>query len=214
MKVFVLLFLIVNVCEMKIAFFALLLVFSCASNNNALFAETFNYVLSADSTITPYSGAVQIGDSEPLTGIFSWTTDPGNSNATILAYFVTSLDFTSADFTVTDVSPDGWINETQTNGDAFFTAEVNWLEADNNPYLLGSISAGTYGGPATAPTSLEFDSVGLSQIIVPGSAPYSAKAFIDAKLVSVTPEPSTWALMLGGLSLLAFLRGHVHRRCD
>jgi hypothetical protein len=166
--------------------------------------QTYNYELVSDSSISPADGATITGPSEALSGTFSWTFDPGNSNAEIFAYTVTSLDLMMDNFNMNLSSmPQTGGEQTSIGGGAEFSAVIDLSGEATGVYQIVSVDAGSFEGSAGAPTTLEFDSFGLAPF---GGGLFVAKGNIDAVLVSVipAPEPSAWAMMLGGLSVLAF----------
>ena len=176
--------------------FALLLSLLVWASIGATQAQTF--ILEVGSTITPYSGATQIGPTETLTGLFSWA-QVGSGIDDIDAFQLTSLDFESTSFFLTlnqgnnDQDPD-----TFTTGGAFFAAEV--LDGGSTQLTIGP-NEGTYEGPASSPTALSFEDLTLYPY--PGGS-YVAHLTLEAVVI---PEPSSWAPLLAmGLFLLIALR--------
>ena len=81
----------------------------------------------------------------------------------------------------------GWVSY-----ESLAPEELNFSLTDNGTTAGGStISGETFGG---------------------GSTTYSGTLDITYTYIAAAPEPSTWALLIGGLGMLAFVRRFVNRR--
>jgi hypothetical protein len=173
----------------------LLVVLLVADSMGTLWGQ--EYVLLPDSIVTPYSGGVA-GPSQTLSGSFSWTSYTLGGTT---VFQLTSLNFTSSSFTLSlnlqnnDDDPD-----ILSNGVAYFNAELLMNGSSQDLLLSSTDNNGTYTGLVTAPTNVKYPKVSLS----PSSGGLNVAVLsIDAEDPS-SPEPSTWALLLCGLSLLFF----------
>jgi hypothetical protein len=139
---------------------------------------------------------VLTGAPEALTGTFQW--EPIIEGAGFVDLHAVSLDFTSTSFhLVLDTT-----SANNIDSDAIGTSTTFFLEGVDSAGFLFSpdqieSDQGTFSGPASAPTAVNYPSGHLLPI---SGGLYQASFNFSAVLV---PEPSTFALLaLGALGLL------------
>ena len=165
-----------------------------------VFGEDLNYQLLPDSIITPISG----GDSQQLTGSFTWVPHIPSYVVDSDTFDIVSLVFNSLSYQLTleGEQPDN-ITQIGPEGQTALNANVNWLGSSQNPWALLAYENGSYMGSANAPTQIiSYDA------LYPYGGGYSvAFVYIDAQLATV-PESGTfeWA-SFGAVGILL-----THRR--
>ena len=163
-------------------------------------AQTYNYEITSGD-ISAAEGSMITGPSETLTGTFSLTADPANSNASITAYEVTALNFTSSTFSFVVAPSPFALTDAFANSTISFQAYTEASGAVSGAYSLISETDGvfgTYADEGPAPTDIYLADIGV--------APTSGGLFVanigilDATLV--VPEPSTFTLVASSLLIV------------
>jgi len=169
-------------------------------------AQSYTYELLPGSTITPASGATLTGPAEALSGTFTLTADPGNSNSQIFAFLISAINLTSSNYTLTMNPVPQWISESE-GGEFVFNADVNITGNLSGPYSLLAVYGGTYAGSTSGdigPTEIDTNELGIAPD--PSGGLWSAQAQFDAIEI---PEPSTLGILSCGVGL--FLGGGKRR---
>ena len=158
---------------------------------NTRSAEVLHYVLAPGSTITPCNGATPVGPTEALTGRLDWVLYQPPITDWINSFDAVKLDFRSASFALS-------LNKTTANdimsvvhADSPLTvfdevADVSGFGV--TPAWLLSLDPGSYIGPPTRPTVLNYPNVGMGPV---GGGIFAARlnlVVVMEGLVNVAPS--------------------------
>jgi len=95
-----------------------------------------------------------------------------------------------------------------------FTGPTPVYSIDGNGYVVGVLTS-SYAGGNTAPvlgtdytaiTINQYGSDGVATLTPGTTGYYDPKLYLNAGDLEVVPEPSTWALTIGGLAMLVFIQ--------
>jgi hypothetical protein len=161
--------------------------------NGALGGDYTTYRLLSGSTFTPKNGSQITGPAENLTGSFVWHYERHELRDEV--FKMTSLHFESASYTL-NLSPNNNTGFTiwDSSNLATIYADVNTTGGSVPEGILAA--NGTYSGPSTSPTYLNYPNIDLYPI---GGGYYYGCLTLYAEQV---PEPATLLLLGLGAVIL------------
>lgn len=163
--------------------------------SGALAGDYINYRLLPGSTFTQKYGYVIIGPPEALTGTFQGHYE--DNFMTSNAFKITSLHFESFSHTLNLSANNNDTFSTRTDSDySIFNVFVDVTRCPTTQGML--LGEGTYSGPSTSPTYLNYTAVDLFPV---SGGTYYGVLTLHAQQI---PEPATFSIL--GLGALAVVK--------